>query len=64
MALEHANKSGPGGVLLEVPVGAPQPGEQWKWGWTHINDWGEVEMLQEGTRTGIKSTIIDCCCPK
>jgi len=58
MALGHANKDGPGGGLLSVPVGAPPQGASWSWGWTHMNDWGEVEMLQLGTRTGISVTHI------
>ncbi len=58
MALGHANKDGPGGVLLSVPVGAPPQGASWSWGWTHMNDWGEVEMLQLGTRTGAVVTVL------
>ncbi|QKZ07625.1 RHS domain-containing protein [Pseudomonas eucalypticola] len=53
LALGHANKDGPGGILLSVPVGAPPQGASWSWGWTHINDWGEVEMLQLGTRSDV-----------
>ena len=53
MALGHAKKDGPGGILLSVPVGAPPQGATWSWGWTHINDWGETEMLQLGTRTDV-----------
>ncbi|BBP98620.1 hypothetical protein BSFA1_37490 [Burkholderia sp. SFA1] len=54
IALDNANKDGPGGVLLSVPKGPPQPGDSWSWGWTHWTEWGEPEMLQEGTRTGVK----------
>ncbi|WP_372237862.1 RHS repeat-associated core domain-containing protein [Pseudomonas sp. LP_7_YM] len=54
MALEHANKDGPGGVLLSVPIGAPAQGATWSWGGSQINQWGEAEMLQLGTRTGVK----------
>ncbi|WP_187775007.1 hypothetical protein [Halomonas binhaiensis] len=60
LALQHANKDGAGGVLPTVPQGAPKPGEPWSWGWTHINDWGEVEMLQEGTRTGVHVSREGC----
>lgn len=60
LALDHANKDGPGGVLLSVPVGAPEPGDTWRWGWTHINQWGEPEMLQEGTRTGVTVSREGC----
>ena len=52
--------NGPGGVLLSVPVGAPEPGDTWRWGWTHINQWGEPEMLQEGTRTGVTVSREGC----
>ncbi|MCH8531601.1 MAG: RHS repeat-associated core domain-containing protein [Saccharospirillum sp.] len=54
LALQHASKSGRGGVLLSVPNGAPAPNDSWAWGWTHINEWGEVEMLQTGIRTGVE----------
>ncbi|MDH5859287.1 RHS repeat-associated core domain-containing protein, partial [Lampropedia aestuarii] len=40
IALDHANKFGPGGVLLEVPAGAPKLGETWSWAWSDINKWG------------------------
>lgn len=60
LALQHANKDGAGGVLLSVPQGAPQSGDSWSWGWTHINDWGEAEMLQEGTRTGVNVSREGC----
>ena len=53
IALQHANKDGAGGVLLSVPVGPPGANDTWTWGWTHINEWGECEMLQEGSRTGV-----------
>lgn len=57
LAEYHMNKDGPGGVLLRVPTGAPEPGDTWKWGWVHVNDWSEPEFLQEGTRTGIEVII-------
>jgi RHS repeat-associated protein len=60
MALQHANKDGQGGVLLSVPVGPPSPNDTWTWGWTHINEWGEREMLQEGTRTGVTVSREGC----
>ncbi|WP_206194078.1 hypothetical protein [Serratia microhaemolytica] len=58
LALQHANKDGSGGVLLEVPTGAPPAGATWSWGWTHINQWNEVEMLQLGTRKGAKVIML------
>ena len=30
----HANKDGPGGVILRVPVGAPKEGDTWSWEWS------------------------------
>ncbi|WP_350029821.1 RHS repeat-associated core domain-containing protein [Caballeronia sp. INDeC2] len=60
LALSHANKDGPGGIMLSVPRGAPSEGDAWAWGWTHINDWGEPEMLQTGTRTGVNVSREGC----
>ncbi len=60
LALKHANKDGPGGVLLSVPRGAPKEGDSWAWGWAHINDWSETEMLQTGTRTGVHVSREGC----
>lgn len=60
IALTNANKDGAGGVLLSVPKGAPQPGDTWSWGWTHWIQWGEPEMLQEGTRTGVNVSREGC----
>lgn len=60
IALTNANKDGPGGVLLSVPQGAPSAGDAWSWGWTHITEWGEPEMLQEGTRTGVNVSREGC----
>jgi len=60
LALKHANKDGPGGVLLSVPRGTPKEGDSWAWGWAHINDWGETEMLQTGTRTGVHVSREGC----
>jgi len=59
IAIDHAKKQGAGGVVLEVPVGAPTDGDTWEWGWTHINDWGEVEMLQTGVREDVKVREVD-----
>ncbi|WP_115719842.1 RHS repeat-associated core domain-containing protein [Gallaecimonas mangrovi] len=57
LALTHAKKNasndGNPGLLLSVPVGAPSEGDEWAWGWTHRNEWGEVEMLQIGTRKNV-----------
>ncbi|MEN4922547.1 RHS repeat-associated core domain-containing protein [Achromobacter spanius] len=60
LALSHANKDGPGGVLLEVSAGPAPAGASWQWGWTHINDWGEPEMLQTGTRTDARVSREGC----
>ncbi len=40
-------------------LGAPNVNDTWSWGWTHQNEWGELEMLQTGTRTGIDVIPID-----
>ncbi|MBS8268081.1 hypothetical protein DYI26_04940 [Halomonas litopenaei] len=53
-------RDGSGGVLLSVPQGAPKSDDSWSWGWAHINDWGETEMLQVGTRTGVNVTREGC----
>ena len=60
IALNYANKDGPGGVLLSVSVGPPGPTDTWRWGWTHINQCEEPEMLQEGTRTGVAVSREGC----
>lgn len=52
LATTNALKEGPGGVILEVPMGAPPNGATWSWGWTHVNEWHETEMLLQGPRSG------------
>ncbi len=48
-ARTHANKDGPGGVVLRVPVGAPKEGDGWSWEWSP-DEWGESEVLLKGRR--------------
>jgi hypothetical protein len=47
IALDHASKDGPGGVLLTVPVGSPGPADTWRWGWTHINQWEDPRCCKK-----------------
>jgi RHS repeat-associated protein len=51
VALSHATKSGPGGVVLAVPVGGPPPGATWKWEYSD-DAFMEQEVLLEGRREG------------
>ena len=48
----HANKAGPGGVVLSAPHGAPKPGDCWSW---EMSDdiYNEQEVLLKGRRTGL-----------
>jgi RHS repeat-associated protein len=49
----HATKDGPGGLILRVPQGAPEPGATWRWEWSP-DVWGEQEVLLWGTRRGVE----------
>lgn len=52
-ALWFGNRYGPGGVLLQVPIGAPNPAETWSW--IYSNDlWDEDEVLMRGVRLNIE----------
>ena len=48
----HANKAGPGGVILSAPLGAPEPGDCWSW---EMSDdiYNEQEVLLKGRRAGL-----------
>ena len=46
-----ASRAGDGGVLLQVPTGAPPPGAAWSWEWSP-DEFGESEVLMKGTRSG------------
>ena len=52
IARSHANKEGPGGVILSAPYGAPKAGEKWNF---EISDdvYFERERLINGTRSGL-----------
>jgi hypothetical protein len=50
-ALWHANKDGPGGVVLSFPLGPPPPGAGWSWTWSP-DAYGEMEVLLKGARDG------------
>jgi len=53
IAATHAGKSGPGGVVLRVPQGAPSTGAKWSWEWSP-DVWGESEVLMRGVRSGVE----------
>lgn len=56
VALHHATKHGPGGVILRVPQGAPPPNAGWSWE-ASPDAWGfEEEVLLKGARDG--ATVI------
>ena len=46
-----ASAQGPGGALLRLQMGAPEPGASWSWEWSP-DIYFEQEMLLRGTRTG------------
>ncbi len=48
----HANKSGPGGVVLSAPLGAPGPGDCWSWEFSD-DIYHEQEVLLKGPRSGL-----------
>ncbi|TPQ45995.1 RHS repeat-associated core domain-containing protein [Burkholderia ubonensis] len=50
-----ANREGPGGVVLELPTGAPGPKDSWSWEYS-IDEYGESEVLLRGCRSGAKVT--------
>lgn len=50
-----ANREGPGGVVLELPTGAPNPKDTWSWEYS-IDEYGEQEVLLRGCRSGAKVT--------
>jgi hypothetical protein len=51
VALDHALKEGPGGVILRLPTGAPPPGATWSWVWSP-DEYVELEVLLFGVREG------------
>ncbi len=55
IAIDHANKTGPGGVVLEAPVGAPPPDATWSWVFSP-DVYGEAEVLLKGIRNNLKVT--------
>lgn len=52
IARYHANKDGPGGVLMSAPLGAPKAGDCWSWEFSD-DAWGESEVLLKGRRSGL-----------
>jgi hypothetical protein len=53
VALDHALKEGPDGVVLVAPVGAPPPGSSWSWALSP-DRYFESEVLMRGIRTGLE----------
>ncbi len=53
VALRYARRHGPGGLLLQVPIGGPDPTERWNWDYSP-DIWGEREVLMRGVRLGIE----------
>lgn len=49
----HRDKTGPGGVLLRIPEGTPEPEERWHWEWSP-DDYFEEEVLMHGIRMGVE----------
>ena len=52
IARTHANKEGPGGVILSAPLGAPKAGEKWNFEFSE-DVFRERERLINGTREGL-----------
>ncbi len=52
IAIWHANKEGPGGIVLSAPHGAPKEGDCWSW---EMSDdiYHEQEVLLKGRRNGL-----------
>lgn len=55
VALAHARRHGPGGVVLDVDSGPPPPGAQWFWE-VSPDVWWEQEVLLNGFRSGLGVT--------
>jgi hypothetical protein len=51
VARRAALRFGPGGVILRLPVGAPEAGEAWSWVYSPDEFW-EDEILLRGVRSG------------
>ena len=52
IALVHANKHGPGGVVLRVQKGLPEPGDPWRWVPSFDDTFWESEIFLQGERYG------------
>jgi RHS repeat-associated protein len=52
IAQNYANSRGPGGVVLQVPVGRPPPGASWSWEYSP-DVFSEKEVLLRGVRTNV-----------
>lgn len=57
IARAHANRYGPGGLILRVPYSPPPPGAGWSWQQSR-DRLGESEVLMRGQRSGC--TVMLC----
>jgi hypothetical protein len=57
IALNHALRFGPGGVVLRLPVGAPGITDAWSWE-RSPDDFGEDEILLRGERSGATVEVL------
>jgi len=53
VAMSHAQKGGPGGVVLRALAGTPPPGSTWYWA-ASPDVWYESEVLLWGRRDGLE----------
>ena len=53
----HAQRNGPGGVLLAVPFGSAESGEDWRWEYSP-DSWLEDEILLHGIRLNVEVTDV------
>ena len=54
IALEHAQWNGSGGILLRVPSGSPEKGDDWSWEFSP-DIYFEDEMLLRGIRLNVEA---------
>jgi hypothetical protein len=57
VALGYARRSGPGGVVLQLPIGKPKRTDSWSWAWSP-DVFGEAEVLLRGLRSGATVEVI------
>ena len=57
VALRYARRNGPGGILLTVPIGSAENGEDWRWEYSP-DIWLEDEILLHGVRLNVEATEV------